>query len=557
MLAAVGVTRVISVDDEYRERVPEWGDIAERVRARPDVVAARWVDANLDTFDGGQLAWSSVVHTRFDAADGDTKLAFARELGLKTTEIGVRAPGMVLEAVATLFAGLPGIRFDQYSLAEFSDQEAALIETAGSPVMLLFDQNFTAEGQSRTAGLSRLEELKEHQHLLLAMLVNDPEATEGSLQVDPLALERIIVIGKTLVSEPMAFVRKVRTTLFTQLVADLKRTAISVIVQAYESAAADVEARINLDVFENVVFRLSWEEGVWEADTLFRLYGLYARRASLHATRANADLQRLTATIRQLSAVDVKDEPAAGAWDVQHDEMYEDPGALNGLYLPLELGDIFEFPGVPGKRWILVAQPCDLMIRRKGERSGLGFVDLLQVRTTYPGEQPHHKLPFLEVGPHQDGFASLSRPLVVPLEVLDLCALNGEGSAVLDLGVTHAPELAIGPLVRRREVLVRAYENALRVWGKATILNAHERARLLPGGLCAGLPKARVTDEVTGRKVAFSIKRTGRLRMEWAKALLISYHQHEARLAFEMEFERRTGNEPTSGEADQSKRRSC
>src|SRR5207249_3577690 len=47
-------------------------------------------------------------------------------------------------------------------------------------------------------------------------------------------------------------------------------------------------------------------------------------------------------------------------------EIFEDGAGLNGLHSPLACGDVFECERK--ERCILLAQPCDLMIRDNGKR---------------------------------------------------------------------------------------------------------------------------------------------------------------------------------------------
>ncbi len=47
-------------------------------------------------------------------------------------------------------------------------------------------------------------------------------------------------------------------------------------------------------------------------------------------------------------------------------EVYDTEADLNLLHLPVEFGDIFRSDG--GDQYVVVAQPCDLMVRKDGRR---------------------------------------------------------------------------------------------------------------------------------------------------------------------------------------------
>ena len=54
---------------------------------------------------------------------------------------------------------------------------------------------------------------------------------------------------------------------------------------------------------------------------------------------------------------------------LQRLERYELAEYLNSHYIPIELGDIFQKMGDSAKRYVLLAQPCDLMVRTDGKRN--------------------------------------------------------------------------------------------------------------------------------------------------------------------------------------------
>jgi hypothetical protein len=58
-------------------------------------------------------------------------------------------------------------------------------------------------------------------------------------------------------------------------------------------------------------------------------------------------------------------------WEpVRRLEWFEDEADVNGQYLPIELGDLFRIGGKTDKLFVLVAQPCDLMVRQDGKQPG-------------------------------------------------------------------------------------------------------------------------------------------------------------------------------------------
>src|SRR5262249_33559589 len=131
------------------------------------------------------------------------------------------------------------------------------------------------------------------------------------------------------------------------------------------------------------------------------------------------------------------------ALEIRQLELYEDTEYLNQHFTPVDLGDIFEIErgsGVPSKQYILLAQPCDMMVRHddpKGERKhGVSEATLLEVFVDTPataGEQQATSIKYDPVlmyrldyyqadGKH--GYVDFSASRTVNLTILDLCAMR-------------------------------------------------------------------------------------------------------------------------------------
>ena len=129
--------------------------------------------------------------------------------------------------------------------------------------------------------------------------------------------------------------------------------------------------RLSTPDFDRIVFGSSRREGVWEPDTLLRVFGILMRREARSQLYQDADISTAVAEARRISAIP---EDVAAALDeesaspevlrIQRFESYESDDELNQFHVPIELGDIFERDS-NGQRYILLVQPCDLMVRPK------------------------------------------------------------------------------------------------------------------------------------------------------------------------------------------------
>jgi hypothetical protein len=90
-------------------------------------------------------------------------------------------------------------------------------------------------------------------------------------------------------------------------------------------------------------------------------------RDILHQDRS---VYELANRLRSLARVRVGDwgGPTEMEIRVRRLEWFDDGDEINQQHLPLELGDIFEIASKPNKLFILVAPPCDLMMRQDGKR---------------------------------------------------------------------------------------------------------------------------------------------------------------------------------------------
>ena len=219
-------------------------------------------------------------------------------------------------------------------------------------------------------------------------------------------------------------------------------------------------------------------------------------------------------------------------------EIYDPGEELSRFHAPVDLGDIFHFES-NDKTFILLAQPCDLMVRRNGMRNYednrhgrlVAVVELVfgtdEKRTSW-GE-----LPFYEEETGVSAFANFARVHHVPLVVLDLCVVHGDGSDTINLSA-DCPELMIEPWRIRHKKLCkffsRAFEGYAELTGKEL---SKEIASLTFPGTSSTL---KFQMAVRGRQLHYGVRRKMRLRQPWSGALLTEFSQYQARAAFEHPF---------------------
>lgn len=220
--------------------------------------------------------------------------------------------------------------------------------------------------------------------------------------------------------------------------ATLKGLVQSILTTSIDAAAKRV-ARISVYDLDHIVFGVSDAEGLWEPDMLFRLHSLFHRLEARRLAHSNEELERLAQRLRSVSHIPVSSQsiPTSDAWEIQRQELYADGKHINGLHFPLDLGGIFAKTGTRtgSKRYILLAQPCDLMIRSDGrrypkiERFALAEVANLKKQPSYAEE-----LPYYGDGPRDKYYVRFGRVHYVDSCILDLRVYNTDGIASIHLG---------------------------------------------------------------------------------------------------------------------------
>lgn len=445
---------------------------------------------------------------------------------------------------------LAGNDYRAMSLTEWKEQGGGLLESnVDSRTLFLFDLNMEHDGGSTEEGIRLLAQvlaLQSDRHVcgLLTHTVSEGgeiERVEEYQASQGLSPERYTLVAKErLYVDPIDFARCLKATALRPQFRVLREIAAEVIHQSYETAKQKLES-VSIYDFERIVFHKSRREGIWEPDTLFRLFGIYQRQAAREAALGNQELRDTAATIRALTGVATESRfgPASNARLIQRLELYEDGEYLNAHCIPTDLGDIYETMGQGGvpKRYILVIQPCDVMVRSNGKRNANGDDGtLLEIRADPPPNSSHGvTLLFFDKDTGSHHYVWLGRASPVRLCILDLCALNPNGEARMT--VDQAPESSLLPSwVRRHEALRKVARRTVDDWkdlegrkvpGRfhSLVIPRPSHKVLFPGGVDPG-----------SGSVAYGCRRIGRLCQARAVALLGEFNNFQARPAFDVDF---------------------
>ena len=372
---------------------------------------------------------------------------------------------------------------------------------------------------------------------------------------EKLDLRFFMPIAKATLDDAPAFYGAVYRTLINTY----SQTMKSLAADAFEKALEDALERFSdLDPidFEHMIVKSSGMEGVSELETLIRVYGIIQKdqvKAQILQQARVSDFSVAARTVKDIA--DVGRELSATSQERLHklrwEELYESEELVNGYNDPLRNGDLFEIgEGADLKLWVLIAQPCDLMVRSNGERvreDNFKVAVLAPLRTRPLGVEAAVKdgltfpLDHYDHNGAQSAVVLLADATPANLHVLDLAVLNKDGGC--QISAQADPALSVpSKSWEKRDGKLRAHF--------AKVSRQIEDARKAHKDAVADLLAAAVIPRASPKKgfakygaydngaYIYPIRRRGRIRDPLATSLLNAYSRFLARDAYEHDYSR-------------------
>lgn len=370
-----------------------------------------------------------------------------------------------------------------------------------------------------------------------------------------LDLRFFMPIAKAALDDAPAFYGAVYRTLINTYCQTMKSLA----QDAFEEALKDALERFaDLDPidFEHMVVKSSEVEGVSELKTLIRLYGIIQKDQVKSQILQQARVGEFAAAAR--SAKDIADIGRALSATSQErlhklrrEELYESDQLVNSYNDPLRNGDLFEIgEGDDMKLWVLIAQPCDLMVRSNGKRvreDNFKVAVLAPLRTRPLGDEAGAKdglnfsLEHYDHGGAQSAVVLFADATPANLQVLDLAVFNKEGRCQLTAAPDPAMSLPSRAWERRDAELRNHFGKVTKQLEAAREAHKDSVAELLAAAIIPrGAPKKAFAKygAYEGGAFNYPIRRCGRIRDPLAASLLVAYSRFLARDAYEHDFSR-------------------
>jgi hypothetical protein len=562
LLEVMDVSRIIVVDDVYSENSDVETLIGLCTVLDPADASTLPHLEDVD-FRADREVWVGTVRKLWMILGDDAKRSILKQAHalerLPSQETSELADDLAVQdssAAASfemVLSDLENCEFIPLSLTEWNLRaEEFLADERATHTLLLFDRDFRRELEnSQDEGLKLIREVSTRgigYCGLISHTIQVDGEQEASCQLAEeggIPRDRFVAIAKgRLTAEAPDYkglLRLLRLTVLSGRCANIKSKAWKIFEASLGSVRVAVDNLAAVD-FDHMVLASSRREGVSEIDTLFRVFGILMRQEAHSKLRCDPGMPAVIADARKLSilpeevAVELGEERfSLEAIRLQRFEIFEQEELLNQACLPIDLGDIFEKAG--GQRLILLAQPCDLMVRSNGKRpydeKHGRMAALVELKPDYdPGNQKasREEIHFYDEQTGASACVDFAKAHQVQLSILDLCALRIDGDASMDLDGT-IPDLVIEPWRRRYELLWRYFSKVLKDYHEPAAKGLTEKLRklLLP------VPSTtlRLSVEVKERTVRYDLKRVMRLRQPRSGALLTKFAQYHARAAFE------------------------
>jgi hypothetical protein len=326
---------------------------------------------------------------------------------------------------------------------------------------------------------------------------------------------------------------------------ELTREAIAI---AHGNAMKELED-LEVAPLLHVVVDRSYVEGMSEFDTVKRLY-LLKLSSALSRSEVETALQPLVESLQTMKLA--RSSIPRAVIDLEHEERYRDIAMVNRRHLPIDLGDVFRI-GPPGggkkRKYVLVTQACDLMVRSEGGRQVTHGV-MLGVSESKPQiASLGYPLRFAKNraadGTRGDLYVRFRPPVYMPLFVLDLCVFSGSGQAMMrsdaekPAAVPHSMKMLQETLRERVAAIVGNAKPMPSPAASDDLVAAREskpadetplsRQLLVPPGSFEG-----VAGRTTGESVVYDCERMMRLAPNIASDLLAEYSHFTGRTAADM-----------------------
>lgn len=572
VLAALGANRVIWIDDRFNETAEE---LAALLLREPES-AAKCGSANISEiisraeFDeaAAQADLAQLISDMTPAEKRTLADVFFQQEATDTNMAGPELHDDVVLKACKLLSIKP---VDQWTFKDATAKLQASCAANDEAISYIIDLN--ESGRNEKQGLEVLKTLRQYNSKGTAFLLTHAAAIAGEADKEA-ELQADLDKGKDGYAFPLCVISKERLTnaadddaIAEALRIAMKRAGLrksihevlqtlkAGVVSALESAAQRL-LEIPPEQLDEFVVERGYQEGVSELHVVERAITAEVSQSVRERFAMDPNVLKSTARLRSLRAVTLA--PVAGT--KVHDnldqfrrmEVFESSDLINKSFTPIACGDIFETDELEGKssapkrRFLLLGQPCDISLRGTQDRDQ-EFAVLIPLKKrdgAAGGTEDKIKLRSLPFKLNGEQWACDFRETTsVRLNLLDLASFRDDGRVRFDENQPTAVPLlaALRGVIEQR---VKAPKDAISASSAAGLpaLQLCLRSKGAFSSICDGLLVTKETKDIDGvktvlpKRMTWGIKRTGRIRMPYAAALLRDFLSVQGRDAFDLDF---------------------
>ena len=345
--------------------------------------------------------------------------------------------------------------------------------------------------------------------------------------------------------------------------AGLRRSLSEVVIRATEAigdafyGAANSLLSIPPEDLEAYVFERGYKEGVSELHVVERILSSQIAqklRVFFGTDAAALDSVKRLRSLRAINLDAVTTEPNPSLAEFRLAEVWETPELINSTLAPIACGDVFEPDFHEAsvrnlkKKFIVLAQPCDIAIRPEGQKRSLEtafFVPLIKARENDEPDIRKPKLPCRVDGEYWA--CDLRNVTQVKLGILDLASLRTDGRVRLDEGHTPNENLFVAlrnAYLDRTEAATKALADGLdEIEGSVHV--KHQLtfdSKGMFSHFCRPFVRSRSGEnEAMGiprlpKRITWGLRRCGRVRIPYSISLLDQYLGVMSRQAFDLDY---------------------
>jgi hypothetical protein len=552
------ISKIIFVDDDFDAEEDTVvlsgviasvsdGDYAESTLKHLDSFGMRVFDATGQPHPGETI--DNEIRTFWDNANESRKKDLCDAIGMPDTRQETKTVSHKLREIVV------EIEVECLSVETWDGKKQDLLdlETEGNPnnILIFFDRNLKYTAYGEDGGNTLVKEVLESKNKSLLPGVFTGEVVDANGELEKtieLSRQGILapVIGKHRTNGTCEFYQGIELFLMLNALDELKR----IIVDTYCNTG-EVKRLFMEEADYNVVHGAvqgARNEGVFLGDELHRIlkrfhfenYEDLIRDRYAHSRKA-----KLLNCLENVLLSDILQVPAEKVNEVRRRDIYVDAARLSESGVPIEIGDVFEITDANGKAsyFILLSQPCSLVVRSNGKRQGNPkSLTLVQIKEGEADDKQEkagriYRDSVSVIAGWANSYIDFGEQLHLPPWLLDLCVFNSGGCSRLVAETAQNPKTVEPGWGKLLEKLKKHYTQQVEAYTQliellppdmdTTNKEALEKALF---AYALGISNAQIKIEMLPTDgVSFGIKRISRLRESHSHGLLTQYARYQSR----------------------------